>query len=215
MAKEIKLPYFGETDVIWVGIFGGGTVLLIGAIWWRHMAKQNASKKQQQPQSVYVAGQTGIDPAGTRGVIDPETGYVYGSDEDRERLGELAIENYASVVYYPNQGVPDVHREHGRDNDKDKDRKPDRKANNQLWLQTSIQGLSEEYEQASLTNALTKALAGANINVNERQMFMAAIHFQGEPPEGYPPLRLTDTDAQPEPKPQSANVSSDTFAWGM
>lgn len=51
-------------------------------IWW-YLQKKNAAAPSA------AAGQA-TDPAGNTGVIDPQTGYVYGSPEDQQALGSQA-----------------------------------------------------------------------------------------------------------------------------
>ena len=138
MPDKVKLPYFGDVDLAVIAAVGGGTVLVIGVIWFRaHQQKQQtqqAKQAQRQPEAVFVAGQLGEDPAGNKGPIDPQTGYVYGSEQDQERLGELAIEQYGAAIYYPPQLVPDVRKEHGkggggkgdREQDKDQEQEKDK-----------------------------------------------------------------------------------------
>lgn len=207
MADKINLPYFGETDLAVIAAIGGGTLVVIGVIWWRaHQQKQQKNKKQQVPIEVFIAGQTGEDPAGNKGVIDPETGYVYDSPEDLERLGELAIENYASAIYYPPQLVPDVRREHGgEDEDRDKDdrRKTGRghRQNNETWVNDAVNDLAGNFDQDTLRLALLKVLACEPVTTKEKAMFLEAKALEGDPPGGYcKPIRLLDSDAHPKAK---------------
>lgn len=196
LAEKVDLPYFGETDLAWVAMIGGGTALLIGVMWLRYRKNTTSKTKQQKPTEVYIAGQTGVDPAGNTGVIDPMTGYVYDSPQDLERLGELAIENYASVIYYPPQFVPDVRREHGGDDD---DKKKKGFTTNEQWVDAAVKALEDEFDVKHLTDVLNDILAGQEVTAKDKAIFMDAVKELGPPPQGYPkPIRLEDSDAHPK-----------------
>lgn len=212
MAEKITLPFFGETDPYVILAVGGGTVVIIGAIWWRYHQQQTQQNKpqQQQPEAVFVAGQLGVDPAGNSGAIDPETGYVYGSIQDEERLGQLAVEQYGAVqVYTPSQFVPDVRKEHGtRDNDRDRDKKDkdprdkdpkdvDRPVSNDQWADTAIASLSDEFDPAQLQETVQSVLQGRTVSAGQRDDFLRVTAKQGPPPQGFPGINTHDTAAHP------------------
>jgi hypothetical protein len=196
-SKNWDVPFIGEIDRNWILLGGVGTVALVFLVRYR-MKKTQTKQQQQQPTEVYIAGQLGTDPAGNSGPIDPETGYVYGSPEDLERLGELSIEEYSEAIYYPPQMVPDVAGEHGHEDEDGKGRRG--KRTNAQWVRDALADFSDEFGRDHLEDVLYKVLAGHPVTSAQKAMFLEVVSREGPPPQGYPkPIKLLDTDAQPKP----------------
>lgn len=204
-SKNWDLPFFGEIDRNWILIGGVGTVALVFLIRYRINKTSKKNQQQQQPVEVFIAGQIGTDPAGNVGPIDPETGFVYNSPEDLARLGELAIEEYAEVVYYPSQFVPDLPGEHGdRDrsgreieDEKDKDHRTGHKRTVEQWIRDALEDFSGEFGRDHLEDTIHAILGGHPVTSGQKAIFLEVVAKEGKPPGGYPPITLVDTDAQP------------------
>lgn len=74
---------------------------------------------------------------------------------------------------------------------------------NAAWSQAAALTLEQKgYEGTAVAAALGKALMGVPMTQEELNIFNAARGFHGEPPNGYPPIRMvTATPKPPAPKP--------------
>lgn len=168
---KVNVPGVGKVKPVYI-LAGVGGVLLLIVLKNRNSGSAAAGAA--------AAGQS-TDPAGNVGVIDPATGYVYGSPQDQAALatsagssaagsgGDTGTGNVGSQV---TNGPPFT--------------------SNAAWSQYAITILTGNgYDAGTLTDELGMYLAGAAVTPLQEDDINAAIAVANYPPvagpNGYPP----------------------------
>lgn len=170
-------------------LYGGGAVVAVaGIIWFRHRAAASAASASTGTAATDTGLQT--DPAGNVGIIDPETGFVEGSPED-----EQALQNtFGAGAGIPIENLGDSGAGTGTTSSTGS------LTTNTEWLAKAENVLPNGHSSTVVT-ALTKVLGGVAVTHAQRALFLEAKGVVGSPPDGYPPIKLTDTGGHPSSPP--------------
>lgn len=174
---QLSIPGVGKLPT-WVVLAGVGVVLVLII---RHRSSSAAA-----------AAGTGTDPAGNVGVINPATGYVYGSPQD------LAAAATSAAVSTPDTGGAGV----GSVGDQVTNGPPF--TSNAAWSQYAVSILQNNgYDPGTLTNELGAYINGQAVTASQQSDINAAIAVAG-----YPPV------AGAGGKPPAINVSGSVAGGG-
>lgn len=163
---QLNIPGVGKLPV-WVVLGGVGLVVILII---RNRSSSGAA----------AAAGTATDPAGNTGVIDPATGYVYGSPEDSAGLATSAAAGTADTSGTVSSGI----------GDQVSNGPPF--TSNAAWSQYAVSVLETSgYDPGTLTSELGLYLAGAPVTAAQQTDINAAIAVAGYPPvagaNGQPP----------------------------
>lgn len=192
-----KLPPWGKLAV------GAGGLVVVYMV---YRSRSAATATSAAPAA--AASGTGTDPAGNTGVIDPATGYVYGSPQDQAALagqsgGGQYVSAYNAAGY--NTGTVGTASAYGT---------------NAQWAQAAEAGLSQVgYDPVTVANDLGAYLAGQRLTSGQAAVVWAAIAEYGQPPEGAPPVTLvsatgpavTGNTPPPAPSPSPAPATGKAY----
>lgn len=164
--RTLTIPGVGKLPT-WAVLGGVGLVLVL-------ILKHRSSSSS-------AAAGTGTDPAGNTGVINPATGYVYGSPED------LAAAATSAAV-----STPDTGGAGGGGSVGDQVTNGPPFTSNAAWSQYAVSVLENSgYDPGALSNVLGLYLNGQPVTAAQKNDIDAAVGVAGYPPVpgagGYPP----------------------------
>jgi PASTA domain len=208
----IKLPLLGEVNKKYAVIGLGGAVAIVGIVIIRKHANATAASGTSAGTGTAAAGaDTQTDPAGNTGVIDPQTGYVYGSPEDEAVLAQTSEPGFSDFgsagAIDPSTGVPYA--------DETPTPVPPVQpapvqtsgppyATRELWIEAA----ENDLDAPNLQTIAANVFAGIGVTDADKSVFLEAVALEGSPPGGYPsPIKTTDTPGHPQPKPSVAQVT--------
>lgn len=71
---------------------------------------------------------------------------------------------------------------------------------NAEWAQAAVDWLEKQgATEAVASAAISKVLGGLVVTVDQQNLFLQAIGVLGQPPQGYPAIKLVDTPSSPKP----------------
>lgn len=217
MAATVDVPGLGHVKTKTALIGGGIALALVIAI---IVVRQRSAAAAPASTAAVGAGDVATDPAGNVGVIDPATGFVYGSTQDVAALqaGAGAYDNTGgtgglSGYYYGSGG--------GQTSAPG----PGNFADNAEWEQYAIAYITGTLggNPAATGTALGLYLAGKPIDPTQANIVDEATGVAGLPPVagagGDPPGIVTTTTTPPTPgTPSGLSVTPHAgfadFGWG-
>lgn len=155
---QVNIPGIGKLPV-WAVLGGVGIVVIL------------IIRNRSSSGTAAAAAGTATDPAGNVGVIDPATGYVYGSPEDTAGLATSAAAGTASTSGTVSSGI----------GDQVSNGPPF--TSNAAWSQYAVGVLEGSgYDPGTLTAELGLYLAAAPVTAAQQGDINAAIAVAGFPP---------------------------------
>lgn len=208
---KIKVPGLGEVSKK-AAVIGGGVGVGVVAI---VIIRKKATANNTAPATTSAATNAAqTDPAGNVGVINPATGYVYGSPEDEQGLAQGSQASFSDLGLGggsvnsgidPNTDIPFA--DEGGGSGSIPTSTPvttTAPATREIWLEQAISDMNAP-NLASIAPAIW---AGIAVSAADKSTFLEAVALEGSPPGGYPsPIKLTDTPAHPTPTPTASQVT--------
>jgi hypothetical protein len=200
---SIKVPVVGEVKKK-TAVIGGVAIagVVVVAIIRKRNSASAAAATSATTGTAAATSDTSTDPAGNVGVIDPATGYVYGSPEDEQALesasgsGDVGVGYGSDTGDYsgidPNTGIPyadetgygGIGTTVGTTTPETRDQ----------WIQAAESDLNAP----NMTSVAANIFAGLPVSSADKDLFLQAVALEGAPPGGYPtPIKLTDTKGHP------------------
>jgi hypothetical protein len=212
---KIKLPIAGEVNKKTAVIAGVAVVGVVGIAYIRHA--KAAGSNAAAAGTAASAGGSETDPAGNVGVIDPQTGYVYGSPEDEQALAngssqdasdlgagysDIGGEVYPTSDIDPATGYPygssqDLAALGGTTATGGTGTTATSTGAAPVSVAEWIANAENDLNAPSIAQIAPMVLAGIPISSAQKNVFLEAVAVEGQPPGGYPqPIKLTDSPAQ-------------------
>lgn len=173
---EVHLPGVGKMPKGWLYAVAAASVAVVGYAWWQHKKNGTAAAATDTTAAA--------DPS-----IDPTTGLPYAS----EYGSGYAATGYTGGSYIdPTTGAyiggglgPST---------------PSAPTTNAAWAQQAEAYLAQVgYNGVTVAAAIGKALTGQHVTADQAAIVQAAIGFEGQPPQGMPPLSVSPPAGQPGP----------------
>lgn len=201
MASTVHIPGLGDVKKSYA--IGGAvvTVGIVGIAWYR--ARNNAATTAA---SATTAATPAVDYS-----IDPNTGIPWADEQGgyggSSYGGVMPASGYGGANYgsgniigYDQYGDPIYGTGSGSGT-------PTGITTNSEWLTQAVSDLSAQNVSTSTAEtALSKVLGGITVTVQEQDLFLEAEGIEGKPPQGYPPIKLSNTPGQPGPTGSKAVV---------
>jgi hypothetical protein len=180
---SVKLPGVGRVKKVYV-VAGGAVVLVAAVVWYR---------KRKAASLAASSGGITTDPAGNVGVLDPATGFVYGSAEDQSALADLGTGTGNLTGGSGSAGGGDGSSSGGGDIGTQVSTGPPF-TSNAAWTQyvTAYLVGTLGMDPGTVANDLGKYIAGQPVTQAERDgVIQPALAYGGPPPvagaNGFPP----------------------------
>lgn len=202
MSGKINIPLIGKVPK--VAAFGGVAVVIVLIVL---KVRSNSAASTAAAAAAPAASGVQTDPAGNVGVIDPATGYVYGSTQDVAAL-QTSAASQATDTSGGSGGTVSSQVSNGPPF-----------TSNAAWSQYAISILGAGYGSGGdLAGELGLYLAGASVTAAQEDDINAAIGVAGPVPvagpNGYPPaINVSGSKAGgagPSPTTTSTSPSSAT-----
>jgi len=182
--KLIKVPGVGPVKPVYI-YAGAGAVVLILAVAYTRRSSGAAEEELAAPADTYVEG----DPGYVQGSGDG-TGTTYYPDTDG---GGLTAEDLRDALDAWDSGKPVEEAPY---------------ATNLDWNYAAQGVLSDAgVDPGAAAGAIANVLAGLPVTAQQQRWFLQAVGLLGNPPKGYPAIRVQDTPAQPG-KPAEAPLKA-------
>jgi hypothetical protein len=216
----INIPGIGEVDKKKALIIGGSTIAVIAIVMIRKKSAGTAAAATTtttDPNAIDPA--TGIpysqETGGSNSLIDPSTGIPYA--DEANGLGGYNVGGGGSVfdsgnydaAGYPLGSQADLAWQAQVSGTSVAGQSITTKSE---WVAAAEQQLGNTADVAS---ALAKVLGGLPVTVDQQNLFLEAVGIIGQPPGGYPPIKLTNTAGQPNPTTPGTTMVSVPKVTGM
>lgn len=175
----VTVPGLGPVQKKWVVIGGGGTVLILGVMWYRHRTAAAAAPAATDPNAVDPT----IDPATRIPYADEAAGVAAGT---MAGYGTSGLADTSGIVGYDAQGNPVYSDQVGYG-------PTPSFVSNAAWAQATQQYLvsTTGADAGTVAAALGTYLNGQPLTEAQASVVQSAIAFFGSPPQsgsnGYPP----------------------------
>jgi len=199
--SDIKIPGVGPVDKKKVLIIGGATAVIVGIAYMRRKT---------------VAAQTATDTS-TADATDSGTtadsseygdGYDAGSQDyggggyDVGGNGDVYSSGNYDAAGYPLGSQADLAWEAQQTGTSVGTTTP---TTNAMWVEDAEQQLGNT---TTVSTALAKVLGGLPVTSAQKSLFLEAVGIVGNPPQGYPPIKMTDTPSQPKPPAKKREITA-------
>jgi hypothetical protein len=207
MADTIHIPGLGDVKKSYA--IGGAviTVGIVGIAWYR--ARNNAAT------AAATAATTATDTTGAYdpNAIDPSTGMPYGAEQSgygaygAGNYGVMPASGYGGSNYSGNIIGYDQYGDPIYGTGSSSSSNASGITTNSEWLTQAVSDLSGQgVSTTSAETALSKVLGGITVTVQEQDLFLEAVGIEQAPPQGHPPIKLSNTPGNPGPTGSKSTV---------